>query len=53
MYYSEYDHAVLKQLAAQLRLHAEAGRTAWCMFDNTALGHAVTDAIRLRELLEP
>ena len=50
MYFSEYDDVVLKQLAAQLHLQAGAGRTAWCIFDNTALGHAATDAIRLREL---
>ena len=49
MYYSEYGDAALKRLATQLRLHAGAGRTAWCIFDNTALGHAATDAIRLRE----
>ncbi len=49
MYYSEYGDAALRRLATQLRLHAEAERTAWCIFDNTALGHAATDAIRLRE----
>lgn len=49
MYCSQYGDAALKRLATQLRLHAGAGRTAWCIFDNTALGHAATDAIRLRE----
>ena len=49
MYYSAYDDAVLKQLAVEVRLHAAAGRAAWCIFDNTAIGHATTDAIRLRE----
>jgi uncharacterized protein YecE (DUF72 family) len=52
MYYSDYDDAALKELAGQLHLGARAGRTAWCIFDNTALGHAATDAIRLRELCE-
>jgi uncharacterized protein YecE (DUF72 family) len=49
-YFSEYDDAALKELAAQLHLHAGEGRAAWCIFDNTALGHATTDAIRLLEL---
>ena len=50
MYYSGYDDLALQELATQLQGHAGAGRTAWCILDNTALGHAVTDAIRLQEL---
>jgi uncharacterized protein YecE (DUF72 family) len=50
MYYSAYDDPALEQLAVQLRAHAAARRTAWCIFDNTALGHAATDALRLRKL---
>ncbi len=52
MYFSAYQDDVLKKLALQLCSHSAAGRTAWCIFDNTALGHAATDAIRLRELCE-
>jgi len=50
IYYSAYEDAMLQALAAELRMHAQAGQTAWCIFDNTALGHAATDAIRLQEL---
>ena len=50
MYYSAYDDAALAALAAQMRTQASAGDLAWCIFDNTALGHAVTDAIRLQAL---
>ncbi|HTA66513.1 MAG TPA: DUF72 domain-containing protein [Xanthomonadaceae bacterium] len=50
IYYSGYEDEALKGLASQLRSHAAAGRTAWCIFDNTALGHAATDALRLQEL---
>jgi len=34
-----------------LRKHARARRPAWCMFDNTAHGHAITDALRLQAWL--
>ena len=50
MYYSAYDEPSLEKLAAQMRQQCEAGHTAWCIFDNTALGHATTDAVRLGEL---
>lgn len=52
IYYSAYDDAVLQALASELRAHAQAGRTAWCIFDNTALGHAVTDAMKLQRLCD-
>ncbi len=44
IYYSDYAPAELEALAA--RLPAEA----WCIFDNTALGHATANALALREL---
>ncbi len=44
IYYSDYAPAQLAALAA--RLPAKA----WCVFDNTALGHATTNALALREL---
>ncbi|WP_206860796.1 DUF72 domain-containing protein [Lysobacter changpingensis] len=48
VYYSAYDDAALRTLADALR----AGRgTRWAIFDNTAHGHAVTDAARLQALL--
>lgn len=50
VYYSEYGDAVLEPLARRLR--AEAA-DAWVIFDNTASGAAVGDALRLQELLHP
>jgi uncharacterized protein YecE (DUF72 family) len=51
IYYSGYDDARLHALGMQLRQVARARRPAWCVFDNTAHGHAVTDALRLQALL--
>ena len=51
-YYSEYDDAFLIALAAQLRAEAEsnAENESWVIFDNTALGHAAANALRLQQL---
>lgn len=49
-YYSEYDDASLIALAAQLK--AEPEGESWVIFDNTALGHAAANALRLAELLQ-
>lgn len=48
MYYSEYGPARLAQLASNVRSSTE---NAWCIFDNTASGAAVFDALRLNTLL--
>jgi uncharacterized protein YecE (DUF72 family) len=52
-YYSDYDEAALRGLAATLKadiaLMPEAER--WVIFDNTALGCATGDALRLAELV--
>jgi uncharacterized protein YecE (DUF72 family) len=45
IYYSAYDSAYLAQLGADIRTHQAAGREVWCMFDNTASGAAVPDAL--------
>ena len=50
IYYSAYDDAALQVLAGAVRTAARAGRSAWCIFDNTAHGHAVADAARLQAL---
>jgi len=48
VYYSAYDEEALGTLANAMR----AGRgTRWAIFDNTAHGHAVTDALRLPSML--
>lgn len=52
VYYSAYGDAALRRLAREAAAAARRGRPAWCLFDNTAHGHAVTDALRLRALLD-
>ncbi|HEX8903316.1 MAG TPA: DUF72 domain-containing protein [Longimicrobiaceae bacterium] len=52
MYYSAYDDAYLRALAARLRADAEGAREAWCIFDNTAAGAAARNALDLLALLE-
>lgn len=51
MYYSRYGAASLARIAAQLGAAAEWSEEAWCIFDNTALGDAVEDAITLQRML--
>jgi uncharacterized protein YecE (DUF72 family) len=51
MYYDAYDERRLTALATALRQSASRGRPAWCMFDNTAGGHAIADAMRLQQML--
>lgn len=49
IYYSTYGDEALRELAQALRTTARQ-RDAWCIFDNTAGGHAIADAARLQEL---
>ena len=51
MYYSSYGEKSLQALATRLRAVARRNRPAWCIFDNTAHGHATANALRLRELV--
>lgn len=51
MYYSNYDEAFLAVVAQRMRDASRASREVWCMFDNTAHGFAVPNALRLAELL--
>jgi uncharacterized protein YecE (DUF72 family) len=51
MYYDSYDDARLRAVADALRAGASSGQSTWCIFDNTAAGHAIADAVRLQELL--
>lgn len=51
MYYSAYDDARLDGLAQQVAECQRPRRVAWCIFDNTAHGHAVEDALRLQARL--
>ncbi|GAA5235201.1 DUF72 domain-containing protein [Verticiella sediminum] len=47
MYYSAYDDAFIESVAAQMRLAHERNRSVWCIFDNTARGEAVPNALTL------
>ena len=51
MYYSAYSEEYLDALAARLRADAAAGRSVWCIFDNTTLGAATRNALDLRSRL--
>ena len=46
-YYSAYDADMLLQVAQALQCWRMAGRSAWCIFDNTAGGAALPDALNL------
>jgi uncharacterized protein YecE (DUF72 family) len=46
-YYSNYEGPFLAQLVSAIKPH----RNAWIIFDNTALSHAYTNALRLQELI--
>jgi uncharacterized protein YecE (DUF72 family) len=50
MYYSSYDEAFLESVAADLTAPGSRARLEWCIFDNTAHGHATANALRLVEL---
>ena len=51
MYYSAYSDERLSELAEEISAQARRTQPAWCIFDNTAHGHAVEDALRLQALL--
>lgn len=47
VYYSSYSQEYLDALAHDLAQHVAAGRTVWCIFDNTASGAAAGNALSL------
>ncbi|TWC22016.1 uncharacterized protein DUF72 [Pseudomonas sp. SJZ101] len=49
IYYSRYEDIWLEQLAQQLK--REPDTPTWCIFDNTASGAAIPDALRLEALM--
>lgn len=51
VYYSAYDDAFIDGIASTMRLSATEGREAWCIFDNTARGAAIPNALALMEKL--
>ncbi|KAB2941257.1 MAG: DUF72 domain-containing protein [Hyphomicrobium sp.] len=53
MYYSAYTPESLAALATRLQQTARSGREVWCIFDNTAAGAALDNALQLQSLVEP
>ncbi|NHZ39658.1 DUF72 domain-containing protein [Massilia aquatica] len=51
IYYSTYSPAYIAQLARDLDTHAQQGREVWVIFDNTASGAALPNALALRAAL--
>jgi uncharacterized protein YecE (DUF72 family) len=51
IYYSAYPPAVLENVARIVEEKAARGISTWCMFDNTALGAATTDALTVKSHL--
>jgi uncharacterized protein YecE (DUF72 family) len=51
MYYSAYESSVMEALAQRLRRAEAECDEAWCIFDNTASGAAVTNGLQLVEAL--
>lgn len=47
IYHSDYDEDVILQLHERIMRSVDAGRHAWCIFDNTASGAAVPNALSL------
>lgn len=51
-YYSSYPVEVLQALAGRLALASREGQQVWCIFDNTAAGAAVGNALELQQCLD-
>ena len=52
MYYSAYDGPFIEAVAARIVEARNSSAEVWCIFDNTASGEAVPDALTLMEELE-
>lgn len=52
IYHSPYDDTYLDCVAAEIAYKAHAGRQVWCVFDNTASGFAVPNALSLLTRLQ-
>jgi uncharacterized protein YecE (DUF72 family) len=43
---------MLVGMASTLEQYAASGAHVWCIFDNTALGYATSDALSVKALIE-
>ena len=53
IYHSDYPADYLEENAARLMEHHRQGRQVWCIFDNTASGAAVPNALATSRLVSP
>lgn len=51
IYVSAYDDAFIEAMASQMQRAQMEGRAPWCIFDNTARGEAIPNALHLMERL--
>ena len=51
IYYSAYSAEVLESVASDLQSWAAGDIETWCIFDNTALGFATSDALTVQATL--
>ncbi|HEX2617548.1 MAG TPA: DUF72 domain-containing protein, partial [Flavobacteriales bacterium] len=51
IYWSAYTEEDLQPFAEAIRAAKKGGAEAWVMFDNTAGGHAIPNALRMMQLL--
>lgn len=51
IYHSAYDERYLQTLAEQMKVAAAEGAAVWCIFDNTASGAALGNALALAALM--
>jgi uncharacterized protein YecE (DUF72 family) len=51
VYYSAYSPEVLESVAGEIQSVAERQIPTWCIFDNTALGFATSDALAVQSML--
>lgn len=51
VYYSAYSPDVLESVAGEIQSHAASDIPTWCIFDNTALGFATSDALTVQAML--
>lgn len=52
IYHSAYDKAFIDAVAGQIVAARRSARQVWCIFDNTALGAAIPNALALMQRLE-
>lgn len=52
LYYSDYDARRLSQLQAALVESSRSSAEVWCIFDNTALGHAIGNALTVQSVVK-